>query len=957
MEKTNTLIKPKTNSTIKSVAEFNKTVKKTNSTKKVATKTASKKGEIKKTVVTKTNLVVEKIIFQLKFTTVFGQQLFITGNHIKLGNGDLDKAIPLQFFNDEFWYAIIELSKEDITKESITYNYFLKNNDGTITYDCGTDKQIDLKTKSKEILRIDGWNYTGYLQNAFYTVPFKNILLQKNVADFKVTKPRKVTHTFQTKFPLIQANETVCVLGSSDKLGKWNITKPVLLKKKAGEDLFTADLDLSKESFPITYKYGIYNTLENKFIAFEEGDNRTLFDEVKADKKTIVNDAFANFPVNTWRGAGVAIPVFSLRSEKSCGVGEFADMKLMVDWCNQVGLKLLQILPINDTIANHSWKDSYPYAAISAFALHPMYINLQAATENENLSLLKDIEKERIVLNELDKVDYEKVVTLKLSYLKKIFKLQSQKTFESESYKTFYNDNKHWLVAYAAFSYLRDLHKTSNFTNWPKHQIFNQKEIDVLLKSKATATEISFYFFVQYHLHLQLKAATEYAHSKGVVVKGDIPIGIYRYGVDAWQQPELYHLNVQAGAPPDDFAIKGQNWGFPTYNWEKMKADGFAWWKQRFEQMSCYFDTFRIDHILGFFRIWSIPTHAVEGIMGYFVPAIPIHINEIFSRNIDFNYHRFTQPFITENVLWDQFGYDQQKVKDDFLELNSSGHFNLKNEFNTQQKVESYFEKLEINELNHKLKTGLFNLISNVILFEVEGTNGQQFHFRFAVENTSSFNNLDFHSQQQLKELYVDYFYRRQDNLWKLEALQKLPALRRVTNMLICGEDLGLVPNCVPDIMQQLGLLSLEIQRMPKGDQGEFFHPANAPYLSVVTPSTHDMSTIRGWWEEDREKTQRFFNTQLGQWGSAPIYCEDWINKSIIDQHLHSPAMWSIFQLQDILGCDSSIRVENPNNERINVPADPNHYWQYRMHLKLEDLINTTEFNKTFKESIELSGR
>ncbi len=307
--------------------------------------------------------------------------------------------------------------------------------------------------------------------------------------------------------------------------------------------------------------------------------------------------------------------------------------------------------------------------------------------------------------------------------------------------------------------------------------------------------------------------------------------------------------------------------------------------------------------------------------------------------------------------MWEQFGYDVQKVKDTFLELDNSNNFHLKVEFNTQIKVANYFEQKEGTDLNNKLKSGLLNLISNVIFFEVEGSNNQQFHFRFAIEKTSSFKNLDFHSQQQLKELYVDYFYRRQDNLWKLEALQKLPALRRVTNMLICGEDLGLVPHCVPEIMQQLGLLSLEIQRMPKGDQGEFFHPANAPYLSVVTPSTHDMSTIRGWWEEDREKTQRFYNTQLGQWGNAPTFCEASINKSIIDQHLNSPAMWSIFQLQDILGIDDKIRIENPNDERINVPADPNHFWQYRMHLTLEELIKSTEFNKMFKESIVLSGR
>ncbi len=630
MEKKKSPVKLKTSSETKAVA------KKKVAAKEVESKVAKKKSAPKKTSTSKTDQNLEKITFQLRFKTTFGQELFVTGNHKKLGNGNMDDAIPLKFFNDEFWFAEIDLKKEDLSKEPLTYNYFLKNNDGTISYDCGSDKQIDLQIKCKEVLRIDGWNYTGFLQNAFYTVPFKKILLQQHTTDFKVTKPRKVTHTIQTKFPLIQANQTICILGSSDKLGNWNIENAVLLKKNDGEDLFKIDLDLSKETFPINYKFGIYNTEDKKFLAFEDGDNRVLFDEIKTDKKTVVNDAFVNFPVNTWRGAGVAIPVFSLKSDKSFGVGEFTDMKLMVDWCKKVGLKLLQILPINDTIANHSWKDSYPYAAISAFALHPIYINLEAATAKENLSLIKDIEKQRVELNKKDKVDYENVVDAKLAYLKQIFNLQSAQTFESESYKEFYQGNKHWLVAYAAFSYLRDLNQTSNFNNWSKYNKFKQKEIDVLLKDIEALKEISFYFFVQYHLHLQLKEATQYAHKNSVVVKGDIPIGIYRYGVDAWQQPELYHLDVQAGAPPDDFAITGQNWGFPTYNWEKMKADGFAWWKQRFEQMSGYFDTFRIDHILGFFRIWSIPTHAVEGIMGYFVPAIPVHINEIFSRNIEF---------------------------------------------------------------------------------------------------------------------------------------------------------------------------------------------------------------------------------------------------------------------------------------------------------------------------------
>ena len=905
------------------------------------------------------NFKLQTIVFQLKFTTTYGQSLFITGNHELLGNGNITKALPMQYFNDEFWYANIDLTGVELKDEIITYNYFLKSLDGTIQYDCGNDKQFNLsKIKTEELLILDGWNYTGYAENAFYTVPFQNVLLKENATEIAASIPKKYTHIFQTKTPLLEKGQTLCIVGSSKKLTSWDTANPILMHRSNNEEQYKAFVDLSKEDFPIAYKYGVYDTTNNEFIRFEDGNNRVVYDAIKFNKQTIVNDAFANLPSSTWKGAGVAIPVFSLKTENSFGVGEFNDIKALVEWSSKVGLKLIQILPINDTTATNTWQDSYPYAAISAFALNPIYINLLTATDTVNEYLLKRLDEKQAALNAKDAVDYEEVLKTKIAFLKKIFPLQSKKTFAGEDYKTFFNNNKHWLVSYAVFCYLRDEYKTANYNEWPAYRHYNEKDIAELTNEKSAAYhDISFHYFIQYHLHIQLLEATAYAHSRGIVVKGDIAIGIFRYGADAWQHSDLFNMNLQAGAPPDDFAVKGQNWGFPTYNWQQMQQDDFAWWRQRFEQMSYYFDAFRIDHILGFFRIWSIPMNAVEGIMGHFVPAIPVHINELFSRGIDFNHHRFTKPFITEHTLWEQFGYDSDYVKEVFVEADASGNYNLRKGFTTQREVEKHFATLEQNDLHEKLKLGLYNLISNVILFEIEETNGQQFHFRFGIEQTASFQNLDYNSQHQLRELYVDYFFRRQDDFWQKEAMQKLPALRRVTNMLICGEDLGLVPACVPDVMKQLGLLSLEIQRMPKDNTKEFFHPNDAPYLSVVTPSTHDMSIVRGWWEEDRAKTQKFYNNDLGQWGDAPFFCEGWINKAIVTQHLYSPAMWAIFQLQDLLGMDENLRRENPNDERINVPSNPKHYWQYRMNMSLEELMNANDFNTMLKESVVMSGR
>ncbi|MGG9972680.1 4-alpha-glucanotransferase [Ferruginibacter sp. SUN002] len=893
--------------------------------------------------------------FYLRYSTKYGQRLYVSGDCDALGNNNISKAIPLYFFNEELWLAKVDLSEKDIAKGSLQYKFIYRDNTGAEIIEWGDDRIIDVsKTTIKEITTIDFWNHAGQVENAFFTQPFQEVLL-KTLSTAKVATVKSYTHELKVKAPLLKEDEVICVIGSNDTLGNWKTDKPLLLNKSG--NWWSVKIDLADESFPVLYKYAVYGITDKKVRFFEAGGNRAMQGGTGKGKLTILHDGFAQLPFPNWKGAGVAIPVFSLRTTKSFGTGEFTDIRQLVDWSKLNGLKLIQLLPVNDTTATHTWMDSYPYAAISAFALHPLFINLEKVAGEINADVVKALSADQKRLNVLPAVDYDAVMAIKFAALKKLYNLQKREFLKDPGFKAFFDSNKHWLIPYAAFCYLRDKYGVSDYSKWPTNSIYSKNEIEQLAaSSEKHYDEIALHYFIQYHLHIQLKEATAYAHENGIIVKGDLPIGIYRYGCDAWMAPELYNMDAQAGAPPDDFAIKGQNWGFPTYNWKKMQEDGFAWWRQRFHQMSEYFDAFRIDHILGFFRIWSIPVHAVEGIMGKFVPAIPVHISEFHQNNISIDHYRYCAPFINDSVLYEVFGYDVHYVKDNFLN-NYDGNYHLKEEFNTQRKVEQYFAGQPNDDFQHKIKYGLFDLISNIILIEEEGSGGQQFHFRINADQTSSFRYLDGHTQSKLKELYVNYFYSRQDDFWKKEALHKLPELKRSTNMLVCGEDLGMVPDCVPDVMQQLGMLSLEIQRMPKDSTKEFFHPADAPYLSVVTPSTHDMSTIRGWWEEDAVKTQRFYNNELGHYGGAPYFCDAWINKEIVVQHLFSPAMWSIFQLQDILGINDKLRRDNPNDERINVPANPKHYWQYRMHMTFEDLIKETEFNTEFGGLVKASGR
>ncbi len=894
------------------------------------------------------------IYFYLRYNTRFGQTIFVSANIDPLVNNTAADALPLTYLNEEFWFGTIEIEGKN---PQINYRYILREEGSVDILDADRDRIIDPKNyNAKEIIVIDIWNFDGSVENTFYTKPFKQVLLPKQRKTPTLKVPKFYTHEFKVKAPLLNADEWVCITGSGKLFKNWDVKK--LLPLKADGNWFSIKTNLSKEEFPVEYKFGIYNTATKTFI-YEQGSNRTL-PGVNKKKVTILHDGFIRMQ-RTWKGAGIAIPVFSLRSKKGFGTGEFADIKLLVDWAKQIGIKLLQFLPVNDTTATHSASDSYPYAAISAFALHPLYINLDAVAGTQHASLIKSLNKKKKSLHQQPDLDYESVTKFKLSALKEVYQAKKGSFLTDINYFNFFDLNREWLVPYAAYCFLRDKYQTADFTKWKSHKIYNENAIQKLVSpAQPHYDEICFYYFIQYHLHLQLKEASDYAHKKGIILKGDIPIGVSRNSCDVWVDPSLYNVNDQAGAPPDDFAIKGQNWGFPTYNWKKMLEDDYAWWRKRFAQMNNYFDSFRVDHILGFFRIWSIPIHAVEGILGRFIPAIPIHISEFHKNRIWFDHDRYCKPFITENILQQLFGENINEIKEVYLDKREKGIYQLKEQFNTQRKVQKYFAEIITDD--QKIKERLFYLLGNVILIEHEVSypdnyRVQQFHFRILMQQTSSFQHLDPYTQKQLSDLYIDYFFKRQDELWRKEAMQKLPALKESTNMLICGEDLGMVPHCVPEVMKQTGILSLEIQRMPKDPAVDFFHPKTAPYLSVVTPSTHDMSTIREWWEEDKALTQKFYNYIMGNYGKAPDSCEPWINKEIILQHLYSPAMWSIFQIQDLLGMSEKLRRQNAGEERINQPADANHYWKYRIHITLEELLGQKDFSKELKTLITQSGR
>lgn len=894
------------------------------------------------------------LLFNIEYRTSWGEEVRVLGNIPELGSNAPDRAIPLHTVDGIHWTAAVAIQASE--EKNLQYSYHIyREGKPTRTEWNSLPRTLHVAGSDAKVYRIeDCWKNLPE-QQYFYTSAFTESLLAHHQ---RSAAPQSYRQSVLVKAyaPCIDADHSLAICGNQPALGNWDPAQ-ALLMSDADFPEWQAEIDAGQLRFPLEYKFILYNKKEGRAVAWENNPNRYMADpRLGSDETLAVGDRYVYFSLPAWKGAGVAVPVFSLRSEQSCGVGDFGDLRLMIDWAVATHQKAVQILPINDTTMTHTWTDSYPYNSISIYAFHPMYTDLRQLGELEDKEAMARFAQRQQALNALPTVDYEAVNQTKWEYFRLIFRQEGEKVLASEAFRDFYESNKEWLQPYAAFSYLRDVYKTPNFREWPCYSTYRADEIEQLCQpGSADYPNIAIYYYIQFNLHLQLLAATRHARAHGVVLKGDIPIGISRNSVEAWKEPHYFNLNGQAGAPPDDFSVNGQNWGFPTYNWDVMEQDGYDWWMKRFRKMSEYFDAYRIDHILGFFRIWEIPMNAVHGLLGQFVPALPMSRREIESYGLPFR-DEFLRPYIHEYFLSQMFGPHTDHVKQTFLETTDTWQiYRMRPEFDTQRKVEAYFAG-RTDEASIRIRDGLYALVSDV-LFVPDRHDPHLYHPRIGVQHDYVYRSLNDWEKNAFNRLYDHYFYHRHNNFWGQQAMKKLPQLTQSTRMLVCGEDLGMIPDCVAWVMNDLRILSLEIQRMPKDPAQAFGHPEWYPYRSVCTISTHDMSTLRGWWEEDAEQTQRFFNTMLGHGGAAPATATAELCKEIVCNHLRSNSILCILSLQDWLSIDDRWRNPDVTGERINVPANPRHYWRYRMHLTLEQLLQADSLNDKVKSLIEHTGR
>lgn len=890
------------------------------------------------------------ILFNLQYATVFGETLQL---NVVDRNGAKAQTYGMNMTADKTWTCQMAV---DTSVTHIDY-YFSVDRGGqeerhewtTITHRLELNgKKTDTYLVSNRWQDIPGDSY-------LYSSAFTDCVNRRNHGRMKASAYAK-TLRLVVRAPQLRGGCQLAVVGEDKALGQWIADKAVRMVEHNHNE-WVADLNLRDFANAGTTEFKFVAWTDKGDLLWETGSNRRLELPMADNGQMVVRELDqAFFEIYNERLAGTLIPVFSLRTRGSFGVGDFGDLKRMVDWVAETEQRVLQVLPINDTTSTHTWTDSYPYSAISIFALHPQFVDLRQLPPIADKKKAAEMEALRKKLNALSQIDYEQVNNAKTEYLRIIFKQEGEAVMKTTHFRKFMAENEHWLVPYAQYCHLRDTLGTVDFSQWKGHEQWHEADRGALRNPRTEEyREVAFYYYVQYVLHKQMQEAHEYAKARGVVLKGDIPIGVNRCGCDVWHEPQYFNLNAQAGAPPDAFSVNGQNWGLPTYNWQRMIDDGCQWWIRRFQNMAKYFDAYRIDHVLGFFRIWAIPITCVHGLLGQFAPALGMSREEIEGYGLHFQEQLFTTPFIARWVVDRVFREHAQEVIDTYLDHQHDDIYALKPQYDTERKIEAAF-KDKNSDVDIWIRDGLYALASDV-LFVRDYNDPNKFHPRITAQLNFMYEALYDSDKEKFNRIYNDYYYRRNNNFWYNEAMKKLPVLVQATRMLVCAEDLGMVPDCVAWVMNELRILSLELQQMPKDPKLTFGDLARNPYRSVCTLSTHDMPTLRQWWDEDYNRTQDYYASKLYRGGAAPHPLPGWLAKEIVADQLSCPSMLCVLLLQDWMAIDEQLRLPDAGAERINIPANPHHYWRYRMHINIEDLLANTPYNNTIKDLITEAGR
>lgn len=802
--------------------------------------------------------------FEIQYRAAFGQCLCLVHG---------SKCEPMSWSGNDVWTVSIEGPRFTL------YHYELRENGRILRREYRDHTLGTIPTTARFTSLRDQWNeYSDH-------TPYLTSVVRSSVGNEtrKCNEPLRGGETrIEVDAPFIPSGVSIGITGNMDVLGQWTVARKM---EYLGGGRWTMVIPGIRQD--TQYKIVTLDA-HSRIREWEDGPDRIL-SPVSDVSARVYREMVPNLKP-TWRAAGVAVPVFSLRRSGGYGIGEFRDIVPLACWAAKCGMRIIQLLPINDTLKSLTEADSYPYSSISAFALNPIYVSLEDVLQPDGREM-EDILEELRKADLKPTVDFARVAELKMRYLRLAYELSGKSTLESESYGKFRSRNAYWIAPYMAYRTLCDVYSTSDTSRWGKHAVYSPSVAREIISRYPIET--GFYGFIQYHLFGQMDEVRKRTRAMGISLKGDLPIGVAPESCDVWMAPECFHMDGSAGAPPDDFSEDGQNWGFPIYDWDRMAQNGYRWWKERLRTMSRLFDAFRIDHILGFFRIWEVERMSGDALRGEFFPSLPYSVKEIRAKGFRFVKSREIDPVRNSR---------------------------------------------------------------DILFVESRHIHGKYYPAISALRS-ERFRNLDERQKHAFENLYDDFYFHRNDSLWRACAERRLDAIAGCTDMTVCAEDLGMIPACVPEVLHSKRILTLEIERMPKQFGVEFGATESYPVLSVCTVSTHDTETLRQWLAADHERTRRYMSAlyrvrRIAEEDDSPKRCLE-----VVKRNLDSPSMLCIIPLQDFLSIDTELRAADRDTERINVPADPKHVWNYRMHLSLERLHDESRFNRRLHGIISTSNR
>ncbi|GHV85604.1 hypothetical protein AGMMS50230_12120 [Spirochaetia bacterium] len=650
------------------------------------------------------------------------------------------------------------------------------------------------------------------------------------------------------------------------------------------------------------------------------------------------------------RRIGVVVSVGALRGSESTGVGEFLDLIDLASLCADMDIGLIQILPVNDT-----GYESSPYSALTAFALHPLYIRLSALEEAG--AFTKEIENLGRQFDGESRFPYYRVLKAKMELLRKIYganKKAIEDDAKSGALAKWIEENS-WVKPYAVFRRLKESNEEKSWKEWPLYRQVSAGDITFLWDDPSLREEHLFWAWLQKALDRQFSRAAKAIRGMGILLEGDLPILMNEDSCDVWSNPDIFEADLSAGAPPDMYSPGGQNWGFPIYHWEAQAKDNYSWWKARLKAAEKFYNAYRIDHVLGFFRIWAASRADNSSALGRFIPYVPVTRQDLEKLGFDKNRIRWlSRPHIPTAEIWDG-------IRNNWGGSTSAGEISAEAGLVFDRALDRIggeelwlFKETIRGEkdiaalgLRPATETTLIQAWHNRLFHEYEtDTFFPVWYFR----NSRAYASLSKTEGAELEKLLEE---RRieSEQIWEKEGLKLLSVLTESSAMLPCAEDLGAVPDCVPQVLSRLHILGLRVIRWFRrwDKEGQPYVPFDEyPELSVCTPSVHDSSTLREWW--NTEADQETFAGFIGM-PSLPRVYNPGMAKIVLKNAAAAASRFRVFQIQDLLHLSQKWYAADPASERINVPGTANEFnWTWRLPTPIGEIRKDGDLVQSVKE-------